>query len=150
MTPDQTTTAAQYCIIHVAGLQLGVDVRRVQEVLGPVAVTPVPLADPSVCGLLNLRGRIVTAVDARTRLGLAPRPPESSVANVVMSAGGETVSLVVDREGEVVEIGDHTLEPVPDTVAPTIKSFTRGCYQLEGALLLILDADRAFDLTTTA
>ena len=143
-------TVSQYCILHVAGLQLGVDVVRVQEVLGSVAVTPVPLADPSVIGLLNLRGRIVTAVDARTRLGLPPRAPESSVANVVMSAGGETVSLVVDREGEVVDIADYAMEAVPDTVPPTIKSFTRGCHQLDDALLLILDADRAFDLTTTA
>lgn len=142
-------SAERYCLLHVGDLVLGVDVGRVQEVLGDVPVTPVPLADPSVTGLINLRGRIVTAVDARTRLGLPPRDEGRSVANVVMTAGGETVSLVVDAEDDVADVDGLSCEPVPETVASTIRTFVTGCYQLEERLMLVLDADRALTLTAT-
>jgi purine-binding chemotaxis protein CheW len=139
----------RYCLVHVGDLLLGVEVGRVQEVLGDVPVTPVPLADASVTGLLNLRGRIVTAVDARTRLGLPSREEGQSVANVVMTAGGETVSLVVDAEEDVVDVDGLCREQVPETVSSTIRAFVTGCYQLDERLLLVLDADRALTLTAT-
>jgi purine-binding chemotaxis protein CheW len=144
-----TARSQQCCVLHVAGLQLGVEVERVQEVLGDAPVTPVPLADPSVAGLLNLRGRIVTAVDARSRLGLPPRPGAGTGTNVVMTAAGETVSLIVDREGDVVDVDGRAFEPVPETVPSSIRAFVRGCYQLDAALLLIVDADRVFGVDAT-
>lgn len=139
----------RYCLLHVGDLLLGVEVGRVQEVLGDVPVTPVPLADTSVTGLLNLRGRIVTAVDARARLGLPPRQAGQGVANVVMTAGGETVSLVVDAEEDVADVDGLSCDQVPETVASTIRTFVTGCYQLDNRLLLVLDADRALTLTAT-
>jgi hypothetical protein len=62
-------TEHRFCSFTVGGLLFGIDVARVQEVLGTQPVTPVPLAQPSVVGLINLRGQVVTAVDARRRLG---------------------------------------------------------------------------------
>ena len=67
-----------YCTFRVGGLLVGVDVERVQEVLHDPELTPVPLAHESVVGLLNLRGQIVTAIDARRRLGLTAAAPRSA------------------------------------------------------------------------
>ena len=133
----------RYCTFGVGGLLLGIDVERVQEVLRDQEITPVPLAHPSVLGLLNLRGQIVTAIDARHRLGLAERTPGQSVAHVIVRCDDEAVSLAVDVEDEVVAVDDEAYEPVPETVSRSIGSLLTGIYKLDAALLLVLDTDLA-------
>ena len=133
----------RYCTFGVSGLLIGIDVERVQEVLRDQEITPVPLADPSVLGLLNLRGQIVTAIDARHRLGLAERTPGQSVAHVIVRSADEAVSLAVDVEDEVVAVDDEACEHVPATLSQTIGSMLAGIYKLDTALLLVLDTDLA-------
>ena len=130
------------CTFQVGPLTLGVDISRVDEVLTERRLTPVPLADPCVVGLLNLRGRIITVIDARHRLGIAPEERPGSI-HVVIRVGGEAISLLVDREGEVVDADAATFEELPATVSPTIRRFVSGAYKLEGRLLLVLDPDAA-------
>lgn len=130
----------RFCTFHVGGLLLGVEVDLVQEVLGDVATTRVPLADPCVSGLINLRGQIVTAVDARRRLGLAPRTPGGRATNLVIRTAHESVSLVIDTEGEVVDLSDTDVEPLPENVSATIRAFVIGACQVDQGLLLLLDA----------
>jgi chemotaxis signal transduction protein len=54
---------ASWCTFRLGGRLYGIRVERVQEVLKPMPLTPVPLAPAAVRGLLNLRGQIVTALD---------------------------------------------------------------------------------------
>lgn len=138
----------RFCTFHVGSLLLGVELDRVQEVMGEQVMTPVPLADPSVVGLLNLRGRIVTAIDARMRLGLASRAVGAPVAHIVVRVEGEPVSLVVDGRGEVIEVDDVDFEEVPETVSATIREYAEGAYEVEGGVLLALDADRALTMAS--
>ena len=130
----------------VDGLLLGIEIEHVQEVLRGQEVSPVPLSDPAILGLLNLRGRLVAAVELRHRLGLVARPVEAAAVHVVIHTAGEPVSLVVDREGEVAQVDDRS-EPVPETVSPAIGAFLTGVHQLDGSLLLLLDAARAVELS---
>lgn len=138
---------AAYCTFHVGGLLVGVDVESVQEVLDQPHVTPVPLADESVLGLLNLRGQIVTAIDARRRLGLSERGTEERSAHVIVRCQSELVSLVVDGEGEVVDVDTHVADDVPETVGTAIRDLVTRIHQLDDGLLLVLDADRILVLT---
>jgi len=129
------------------GLLLGVDVTMVQEVLSAQAITPVPLAPVGVLGLLNLRGQLVTAVDARQRLGLPERPPDSGVVNFIIRTDDEAVSLVADRAGEVIEVDQGAYEEVPELVDESIRTLVTGAYKLDRALLLVLDAERTVSVT---
>ena len=58
-----------FLTLTVAGQTCSIPVLLVRDVLGPQAITPIPLAPAEVAGGLNLRGRIVTAIDLRRRLG---------------------------------------------------------------------------------
>lgn len=133
----------QLCTFVVDGLLLGVDVRQVQEVFRNQEMTAVPLADRSVAGLLNLRGQIVTAVDLRTRLGLAPRPDGIDPMHVVIRTDDGAVSLLVDEIGDVIESGDDVLERPPETLVGEVRRMIQGVYKLAGHLLLVLDTDTA-------
>ncbi|MFO0284031.1 MAG: chemotaxis protein CheW, partial [Acidobacteriota bacterium] len=61
----------QYCTFYLQDKHYGVPMLEVQEVIRGQSLTPVPLAQPMVEGLMNLRGSIVMCVDLRRRLGLA-------------------------------------------------------------------------------
>ncbi|HET6562027.1 MAG TPA: chemotaxis protein CheW [Marmoricola sp.] len=141
----------QYCTFLLDGHLFGVSVASVQEVLKEQAVTPVPLAPREVSGLINLRGQIVTTLDLRTRLGIAPRPAGApSVSVVVRAADGGPVSLVVDQIGDVLEAPEGALEAPPDTVPAELRELVAGIYKLEDRLMLLLDTERAVTVSEVA
>jgi purine-binding chemotaxis protein CheW len=136
------------CTFVLDGQLCGVEVGRVQEVLGPQEMTRVPLAPPAVRGLINLRGQIVAAIDLRRRLGLADLPADRPPMNVVVRTGQEAMSLLVDEVGDVVEVEAEAFEPPPGPLQGAARELVSGAYKLPGRLLLLLDADKALCLTT--
>jgi purine-binding chemotaxis protein CheW len=132
----------RYCTFIVDNLLCGIDADQVQEILHDQPFTPVPLAPPGVLGLINLRGQIITAVDARQRLGMGQAPEGTSRTHVIVRSGDEAVSLVVDAEREIVDADPATLEITPDTVSEITSSMLAGLYRLDGCLLAVLDPDR--------
>ncbi len=73
-----------YVSMTICGQLFGIPVLTVQDVLSEQSITRIPLAPKEVAGALNLRGRIVTAIDIRTRLGLPPRKRGEKRMNVVV------------------------------------------------------------------
>jgi purine-binding chemotaxis protein CheW len=136
----------QFATFHLGELFLGVEVERVQEVLRYQEMTPVPLASAVVQGLINLRGQIVTAVDLRRRFELEERPEGEQPMNVVLRAEDTLVSLLVDEIGDVLQIGEERFEEAPETLQGPARELIRGVFKLEGALLLVLDTERALSV----
>jgi purine-binding chemotaxis protein CheW len=132
----------QLCSFEVGDLAFGVGVEHVQEVLRPLPMTRVPLASRLVRGLLNLRGQIVTALDARARLGLPPLPESAEPMNVVLCSGDSVVGLLVDRIGDVLEVDLTTFERTPETLPANLREIVHGVFKLETRLLLLLDVER--------
>jgi len=137
--------AQQFCTFHVGDLFLGIEVERVQEVIRGCGITPVPTAPPSVRGLINLRGQIVTAVDLGARFGLANHRGEGSTV-LVLDAGSEPLSFVVDRSGDVVKVEESSFEKPPDTLKGEARRLIRGAYKMKKKLLLVLDVEHALEL----
>jgi purine-binding chemotaxis protein CheW len=138
--------AQQFCTFYVGPLFLGVEVERIQEVIRSQRMTRVPLAAREVSGLINLRGRIVTAVDLRRRLEMEDRPAGQQPMNVVVRTEDEAVSLLVDEIGDVLETTEESFERPPDTLSAKARTLIRGVHKLKGQLLLVLDADQAVQL----
>jgi purine-binding chemotaxis protein CheW len=137
----------QFCTFFLDGHYFGLDVLRVQEIIRYQEMTGVPLAPRVVRGLINLRGQIVTAIDLRRRLELHDRPAEQLPVNVVVRTDDGAVSLLVDEIGDVLEVSEKAFERPPETLQGPARELIRGAYKLEGRLLLILDTERAVDLT---
>lgn len=133
---------AAYCTFRVGPLSLGVDVLQVQEVLRAQPTTPVPLADATVRGLMNLRGQIVMAFDLRRRLGLTDRADGTPAMNVVVRTAHGPVSLQVDEIGDVLELDDAAFEPAPENLQGLPSELIRGVYKLDGRLLHLLDTQK--------
>ena len=128
------------------GTQLcGIPVLKVQDVLGPQRITPIPLAPVEVAGSLNLRGRIVTAIDLRTRLGLTLHADDKNEMSIVVEHHGELYSLMIDAVGEVLKMSASNFERNPATLDPVWRGFSEGVYRLTEGLLVILDVDMLLD-----
>jgi purine-binding chemotaxis protein CheW len=136
----------QFCSFFLDGLRFGVDVQQVQEVVPYQEMTRVPLAPPTVRGLLNLRGQIVTGIDLRRRLELPERSTDSRPMNVVLRGEDSPVSFLVDVVGEVLEVAEEACQRPPETLSPRIRDLIQGVYPLEDELLLVLDIARTLDL----
>lgn len=135
------------CTFFLAGHFFGIPVAQVLEVIQFQEMTRVPLAPHPVLGMINLRGQIVTAVDLRRRLRMAERPAQQRPVNVVVRTGNGAVSLLVDEIGDVLEAEEDTLESPPETLQGWALQVIRGVYKLPDRLLLVLDADRAADVS---
>ncbi|HBB34831.1 MAG TPA: chemotaxis protein CheW [Cyanobacteria bacterium UBA8803] len=147
-------TETQLCTFFLGQLFFGIEVEKVQEIIRYQEMTRVPLAPPVVGGLINLRGQIVTAIDLRRRLDLnespysdnyASRPTDKLPLNVIVRTSDETVSLLVDEIGDVLEVDRDDFESPPDTFTSKVRQLIRGAYKLKDRLLLFLDVDKVVD-----
>lgn len=141
----ETGPTDDYVTVFVGDTLFGLAIERVHDVFVPSGVTPVPLAPSEIVGLLNLRGRVVTAVCLRRRLGLPDAVVQDEKGNPKMAIGleqgGETFALVVDGVGEVLKLGSDSREAVPINLDPRWRNLATCVHRLDGRLLVILDVD---------
>lgn len=133
------TTEAGLVSVQIGGQTFGVPVLEVQDVIAQTTINRVPLAPPEIAGSLNLRGRIVTAIDMRRRLSLPPQAEgETSVSVIVEQPSGELYALMVDDVGDVLWLPPSAFEPPPPTLSPGWRDLCDGLYRLEDDLMLVL------------
>jgi purine-binding chemotaxis protein CheW len=131
-----------YVTMTIADQLFGIPVLQVQDVLGHQRITRIPLAPPEVAGSLNLRGRIVTAIDVRLRLGLQGRPKDKPEMSIVVDLRGELYSLIVDAVGEVLSLSNEDFERNPATLDSCWREVSTGIYRLNNTLMVVLDVSR--------
>ena len=138
---NSSTDASEFVTVFVGETMFGLAINRVHDVFVPSGITPVPLAPREIVGLLNLRGRVVTALCLRRRLGLPNRQAGAKEMAIGLEQGGETFALVVDGVGEVLKLQPDTHEPVPINLDARWRDLSLGVHRLDGRLLIILDVD---------
>jgi len=132
----------EYVTIHLANQLLGIPVLSVHDVHKTGTITPIPLSPGSVAGVLNLRGKIVTAIDLRLHLGFPAREEGAPSMSVVIEHEGESYSLLIDEVGEVLSIADSKFERNPVTLDERLREVSSGVYRLDGELMIVLDVGR--------
>lgn len=142
-----TGGSQDYVTMTIADQMFGIPVLQVQDVLGHQKITRIPLAPPEVAGSLNLRGRIVTAIDVRLRLNLPARPKDKPGMSIVVDLRGELYSLMVDSVGEVLSLSNEDFERNPATLDPRWREVSTGIYRLNGQLMVVLDVPRLLNFT---
>ncbi len=126
----------------------GIPVLMVQDILSPDRIASIPLAPPEVRGSINLRGRIVTVIDVRVRLGL-PSSTEASenAMAVTVEHEHELYTLLVDSIGDVVSLSNDLYERNPATLDSLWREFANGIYRLKGELMVVLDVHRLLNIS---
>jgi purine-binding chemotaxis protein CheW len=153
MSAQSNTASAsitEFVTVTIGDHLFGLPIARVQDVFVPDRLTRVPLAPPEVAGILNLRGRVVTAIDMRSRLDLGAPAPSRPVMAIGIEFKGESYGLLVDAVGEVMALADSECQAKPANLDPRLARVAAGVYRLEGQLLVVLDVDCVLDIRSGA
>jgi purine-binding chemotaxis protein CheW len=139
----------QFTTFHIANRLYGVDVLRVQEVTRALPIAEVPLAPKFICGLINLRGQISTAISLRELFQISENTPEDQM-NVVCRLNEVLISFLVDGVGDVLELDSKDFELAPETVPDGIKRFIEGVYKTPSDLMSVVDIDKVAEYFISA
>ncbi|MBL29575.1 MAG: chemotaxis protein CheW [Rhodospirillaceae bacterium] len=141
----ETGMESQLLIAGIGGHTVGIRVGQVLQILEDRELGPVPRAPGAVVGVFNLRGRVVTAIDLRARLGLAPVAHDHRHTLVVVTAGTHLYALRVDGVAGLTDLPDSGMERLPSTIAPEWREIFLGLFRLGEHLVLVLDLERVLD-----
>ena len=143
-------SSAELVTMSIGGQMFGIPVLQVHDVLGRQKITPIPLAPPEVAGSLNLRGRIVTAIDVRCRLNMPPMENPEEGMSIVVGLENELYSLMIDKVGEVINFSSDLFERVPSTLDPSWRDVAAGIYRQEEGSLVLLNIERLLNMSKEA
>lgn len=121
-----------------------VELLVVKEVITPPEMTPIPKAAPYVCGLMNLRGLVLTVIDLRKKLGITPDKDSSQNAVIIFDMNDRMVGVVVDSIQKVLNISGEKIKPIPDSEAQVNGHFL-GILQHENKLTMWLDPEATLE-----
>jgi len=126
----------------IAGEQYAVSIDHLVEIITPRGATPVPNADPTIVGIISLRGTMVTVIDVRRKL----RHPQAGIGNdtriIVAERGSEVLGFEVDRVLRVVKVDSAAVEPHPVVHSSELSEAVRGVFRHANALTILLDLDK--------
>jgi purine-binding chemotaxis protein CheW len=148
---DRAHPALQRSVVQLVAFDLdperyGLPIEQVYEILRVTPITRVPDAPGHVCGLMNVRGRLLPIVDVRRLLGL-PSIDATKDARVVMAhVQGRVVGLLVDHVSYVLKLGVAAIEPPPADVVGRRAEYVVGVAMHEGRMIIVLDVDLAMGL----
>lgn len=136
----------QFLLVKVNTQLFGVPVVRVRDVLKPQKVTTIPLAKPFILGFMNLRGRIVTAIDMHVRLGIEVNEDYPKKMFVVIEVDDELYCLKVDEVGDTRTLPLNSFEKTPENLESAWKNVSKGVFKLEKELMLVLDVNNVIKI----
>lgn len=145
-SPDPVQTAAvdtQTVVFRLSDESYGVEIFRVNEIIRPREITPIPLSEPHILGLVNLRGKTIPVVDLRTRLQLATSESTYASRIIVVETEQGNVGMMVDAVTEVVTLLAEEIEDAPELVTEVDNDFVRGVAKRNQGLITLLDLDQA-------
>ncbi|MDX1693546.1 MAG: chemotaxis protein CheW [Ketobacteraceae bacterium] len=132
----------QWVTFRLAGETYGVNVMQVQEVLRYTEIAPVPGASHHVLGIINLRGSVVTIIDARLRFALPPGEITENTRIVVIEAGTHVVGILVDSVAEVVYLRQSEIDHAPNVGNDESSKYIQGVCNKNNELLILIDLDK--------
>jgi len=120
----------------------GVDVMKVQEVQRMTEIAPVPGSPPFVLGIFNLRGTVVTVVDAEMRFGLPPRPITDTTRIMIIEVDDKVVGVKVDAVSDVVKVPVSKIHASPDVNAQVDRRYIEAVAHHDDTLVIIVNTDK--------
>ena len=144
---DSNGFSTEYVTAMIGGQLFGLPIARVQDVFMPDRMTQVPLSSPDIAGILNLRGRIVTVIDMRCRLGVPQQKSEQPPMAIGIECRGESYGLLIDDIREVMTLPDSMRETNPINLDPLLAQVSSGVIRLDSQLLVVLDIDRVLHVS---
>ena len=138
----------KYLTFCLGGEIYGIEILRVQEIIGLMKITSIPNTPDNVRGVINLRGKVISVVDLRVKFGMSSIENTSESCIVVVEVrkakGSVVLGLLVDNVEEVLNIGQNEIEETPSFGTDVSTDFISGMGKKNDKVIIILDMDLVF------
>ncbi|MCP4433336.1 MAG: chemotaxis protein CheW [Gammaproteobacteria bacterium] len=149
MTGESATDMQQYmqCVTFTLEDETyGINVMQVQEVLREIEVAPVPGAPHYVMGIINLRGNVVSVIDARIRFGLPAKESTDLTRIIVIEVQQHIIGILVDSVAEVVDIKRSEIETAPNVGTDETSKYIDGVVSRDDKLFILVDLNKLLSI----
>jgi purine-binding chemotaxis protein CheW len=140
----------KYLTFFLGREEYGLQILKVQEIIGLMDITPVPRTQHFIRGVINLRGKVIPIIDLRLKFGMDSSEPTDLTCIIVVEAEGRRIGIVVDRVSEVADIASEEIEAPPSFGAGVNTDYILGIGKSEGHVKLLLDIDQALSMSEMA
>ena len=147
IAPVETTELITF---RLNGLLFGIEILHVKEINCHLRHTPTPFSAGDVCGVINLRGEVLTVIDLGRLLRLNSVVPEGQPRYVIVASEKERIALLVDSIEDVMTFDRAEIASAPANFHCVPKEAICGIYSLPTDLLIVLDVDGALSLNEEA
>ena len=138
--------AGKYLTFKIATEEYGLEILKVQEIIGMMNVTRVPKTPEFVQGVIKLRGKVIPVIDLRLKFGLESIENTEMtcviVVQIVSKAGNLTTGIIVDEVYEVLDINGDQIEDAPSFGANVDTTFILGMGKIGEKVVSLLDIDK--------
>lgn len=121
----------------------GISIKSVKEINAMMNITPVPNMPDYMKGVINLRGKIITVMDLRLRLGMEEKEYSERTCIVIVEVEGQKgkkkIGIVVDSVSEVSDIKSSELEDFEDDYSSIGDVFIEGIAKTKSKIIILLD-----------
>ncbi len=132
----------QYVTFLIARETYGVEVLRVQEIIGMTGITHVPNSMEFMKGVINLRGTVVPVVDMRLRFGMEEKDYDNFTVILIVEVKGYMVGMIVDSVADVVDIPIKNIQDTPHFSANIRTDYIKGIGRIDEDLVIVLNVDK--------
>jgi purine-binding chemotaxis protein CheW len=139
---SQSGRGGKFLTFFLRGEEYGLEILKVQEIIGMMGVTPVPRTPEFICGVINLRGKVIPIVDLRLKFGMERTEQTEETCIIVVQANGVQIGIVVDKVSEVLNIAGEDIEDAPSFGSEVNTDYILGIGKSESRIKLLLDIDR--------
>lgn len=142
----QADREGKYLTFTLAGEGYGIGIRKIKEIIGMMAITPLPQTPEYVKGVINLRGKVIPVIDLRLKFGVEAMEYTDRTCIIVAEIAGPNgtvpVGVVVDSVSEVLNIRNEEIEDTPSFGAEVDTEYLLGMAKTQGGVKILLDIDR--------
>jgi len=119
-----------------------VEILKVQEIIGQMPITPVPLTSKYIRGVINLRGKIHPIMDLKVKFGMDETQMTDETCIIVIKTSTLMMGILVDKVSEVVNISSDDIEDTPSFGADVNPEYLLGVGKAGGRVRLLLDIEK--------
>jgi purine-binding chemotaxis protein CheW len=135
-------SGGKFLTFFLSGEEYGIEILSVHEIIGMLPITSVPGTPGYICGIVNLRGKIIPIVDLRRKFGMESKEQTTETCIIVVHVQGVEVGIVVDRVSEVLSIDEGDIEPPPSFGKDVNTDFILGIGKSLSKVKILLNIDR--------
>lgn len=137
--------AGKYLTFFLAGEEYGIEIIKVQEIIGRMPITPVPLTSKYIRGVINLRGKIHPTMDIKIKFGIDQSQITDETCIIVIKTARMMMGILVDKVSEVVNVASRDIDDIPSFGSDVNPEYLLGVAKTGGRICLLLDIERVID-----